>query len=193
MAGGASANPSNLSRTPVGTQGATTSAYTPRLTTLPTAPVTAAPSSTYSVPMAARQGFAQPGAVFQPSATRMPAQVTGYGNFPQAPTSVNRGPSADQVRAQMLAYQQQYQPGMQRAQAEVQQYDARMRQAEADRKAEIARQAAAAEAARQAAAAAEAERLRQEQEAASSWSGSSNEGWYTGATGGLASLQGFDK
>lgn len=187
MAGGASANPSNLSSTPVGTQGATTSAYAPRLATLPTAPTTGAPNSTYSIPMTPRQGFAQPGAQFQPSATRMPAQITGYGNFPQAPTSVNRGPSADQVRAQMLAYQQQYQPGMQRAQAEVQQYNDQMRAAEEARKAEIARRAA------EAAAAAEAERLRREQEQMMWFSDSNGNGdQFAGASGGLASLQGFN-
>lgn len=188
MAGGASANPSNLSSTPVGTQGATTSAYTPRFAALPTAPTTSAPGTTYSLSTTPRQGFAQQGAPYQPFASRMPAQVTGYGNFPQAPTSVNRGPSADQVRAQMLAYQQQYQPGMQRAQRDVQQYNVQMRQAEENRKAEIARRAAEAAAAAEAARLAEEERLRQEQAAQSSGNGDQ----FAGASGGLASLRGFE-
>ena len=188
MAGGASANPSKLSSTPVSTQGGTSSAYTPRLATLPTAPAGGAPATTYAPAMVARQGFAQQGTPYQPFASRMPATVSGYGNFPQASTSANNGPTAEQVRAQMLAYQQRYQPGMQQAQREVGQYANQMRAAEEARKAEIARQA---ELARQAAAAAEAERLRQEQEAAQS--SYSDSGWYGGGkAGGLASLQGFN-
>ena len=186
MAGGASANPSNLSSTPVSTVGGTTSAYTPQFATLPTAPTSNIPGATYSLGTAPRAGFAQQGTPYQPFASRMPAIVSGYGKFSQAPTA-NTGPTADQVRAQMLAYQQKYQPGMQQAQTEVQQYAANLRAAEEARKAEIARRAAEAEAARQAA---EAERQRREQEAASSYSDS---GWYSGATGGLAGLQGFER
>ena len=188
MAGGASANPSSPTSVPMRTQGPTTSAFTPRFATLPTAPSTSAPG-TYSLNAAAQPGFAQQGAPYQPFASRMPANISGYGNFPQAPTSVNTGPTADQVRAQMLAYQQQYKPGMQQAQQEVGQYAANLRAAEEARKAEIARQA---ELARQAAAAAEAERLRREQEAASSSDGGWSNQYNGGASGGLASLQGFN-
>jgi hypothetical protein len=88
----------------------------------------------------------------------------------------------------MLAYQQQYQPGMQRAQRDVQQYNVQMRQAEENRKAEIARRAAEAAAAAEAARLAEEERLRQEQAAQSSGNGDQ----FAGASGGLASLRGFE-
>lgn len=185
MAGGASANPSSPTGTPVSTQGPTSSVFTPRFSTLPTAPTSTAPGATYSLYNAPRQGFVQPGAAYQPSSSFMPQSVSGYGRFPVAPTSTATRPTADQARAQMMEYQQRYKPGMQQSQQDVQRYAAGLRQAEANRQAEIARRA---EEARQAAAAAEAERIRREQEAASSYS-DGNYNW--GAQGGLASLQGF--
>lgn len=189
MAGGASANPSSPTGTPVSTQGPTSSVFTPRFSTLPTAPTSTAPGATYSLYNAPRQGFAQPGAAYQPSSSFMPQSVSGYGRFPVAPTSTAARPTADQARAQMMEYQQRYKPGMQQAQQEVSQYAAGLRQAEANRQAEIARRAEEARQAAAAAAAAEAERIRREQEAASQSYGE----WYSGATGGLASLQGFNK
>ena len=146
MAGGGSANPSSPTSVPMRTQGSTTSAFTPRFATLPTAPTTSTGSTPgmYTLSAPTQQNTSYPS-----FASRMPTSVSGYGNFPQAQASrMVGGPTPDQVRAQMLAYQQQYKPGMQQAQQQVQQFNTNLRAAEEARKAEIARKAAEAEAER---------------------------------------------
>lgn len=189
MAGGASANPSNLSATPMSTRGATAPTSAPHFTTIPSFSAASDPSATYALARTNMVNAApSPYTQYTPTKSRMPASISGYGNFPQAPTSVvTGGPTAEQVRAQMLAYQQQYQPGIQQAQQQVQQFNTNLRAAEEARKAEIARKAA------EAAAAAEAERLRREQVeyGSAAWFADQN-GW-TGAQGGLTTLQGFER
>ena len=163
--------------TPTTQGGAKTGSAYSSLGSLPTFASLAQPTSPYA------QAAAQAGPQTQTSVMSQP--LRGYGNFDAVVqrTPVGR-PTPDQMAAQMAAYRQQYAPGIQQAQSEVEQYNARIRQAEADRKAEIARRAA------EAAAEAERQRLAQESNSERFWFGDNPSSG--GASGGLASLRGFE-
>ena len=199
MAGGSSGPNTQSSSQPQSASTGASSVTTPQAYTLPSSyqnQYNQAPSSIYNATPTPRTGFYQQGApsqsyqMYQPyntPASYMPQQMSGYGRFTTPPPQAyaNR-PTADQVRAQMNAYSTQYEARNRAAQQSMQQYYAKMRQAEADRKAEIARKEAEAKAKAEAEAAAAA---------AQSSNGEGSEGngaQMAGATGGLASLKGFN-